>query len=263
MKRALIGSIMLLLAGCAADPSELQLKHPAAAVDAVAAPVPAAVIGTSVQGRPIEMYSFGNVEGGTRPVLVMGAIHGNEPTSEDVARGLLKELQGDRELVGGVPVVIIPVANPDGLALRTRGNVNQVDLNRNFPAKNWGQATTSSSRRARGGNQPASEPETRALMAVIERLRPRLIITVHSIADGKHCNNYDGPARHIAEVMTRYNGYPAQGHIGYPTPGSMGNWGGNDRQIQMITLELPRSLPAERAWSDNREAVLAAIAAVK
>ena len=113
------------------------------------APVPAAVIGTSVQGRPIEMYSFGNVEGGTRPVLVMGAIHGNEPTSEDVARGLLAELQRDRNLVSGVPVVIIPVANPDGLALKTRGNVNNVDLNRNFPAKNWGQAATSSTHSAR------------------------------------------------------------------------------------------------------------------
>ena len=256
-------AMLFLIAGCASSTRELTLREPSAKAQApivAAPPVPAAVIGRSVQGRPIEMYSFGDVEGGSRPVLVMGAIHGNEPTSEDVARGLLEEMQRNRGLVGGVPLVILPVTNPDGLALKTRGNVNKVDLNRNFPAKNWGQATTG--RTVRGGSQAASEPETRALISVIERLKPRLIITVHSIADGKQCNNYDGPAKQIAEVMTRHNGYPAVPTIGYPTPGSMGNWGGNDRQIPMITLELPRGLPASRAWPDHRAAVYAAIEAV-
>jgi hypothetical protein len=256
--------------GCAA-PQHDTIVPPPAKVETAQPPVsvvlpPAAVIGKSVQGRPIEMYSFGNVEGGTRPVLVMGAIHGDESASDDVARGLLEEMSRDPGAAAGVPIVIIPVANPDGLAMGTRTNVNKVDLNRNFPAKNWGQvsATRAATRRGpRGGSAPASEPETRALIAVIERLKPRLIITVHSIADGKHCNNYDGPAQHIAELMTRYNGYPAVPTIGYPTPGSLGNWGGNDQQIPMITLELPRSLPGSKAWPDNRTAVLAAIHAVR
>ena len=99
-------------------------------------------------------------------------------------------------------------------------------------------------------------------MTTIERLRPRLIITVHSIEHDKQCNNYDGPAREVAEIMSKHNGYPAVPTIGYPTPGSLGNWGGNDRQIPMITLELPRALPASKAWPDNRAAVYAAIAAV-
>ncbi|MEO6436213.1 MAG: M14 family zinc carboxypeptidase [Tepidisphaeraceae bacterium] len=226
--------------------------------------MPAAVIGKSVLGRPIEMYSFGNVEGGGqggRPVLVMGAIHGDEPTSADVSRGLLAELQRDPSLVGGVPVVIIPVANPDGLAMKTHTNLRKVDLNRNFPARNWGEKARG--RQIRGGTRAASELETQALIAIIERLQPRLIITVHSISDGKQCNNYDGPARSVAELMSRHNGYPAAATIGYPTPGSLGNWGGNDKQIPMITLELPRSLPASRAWPDNRAGVLAAIGAVK
>src|SRR5688572_13226849 len=221
-------------------------------------------IGHSVMGRPIEMYSFGAVEGG-RPVLLMGAIHGNEPTSADVSRGLLAELLEDpralTEGVGGVPVVVIPVANPDGLAAGTRQNANKIDVNRNFPSRNYYERTPG--RKFHGGEKPASEPETVALMSVITRLRPRLIITVHSISDGKHCNNYDGPARAIAEVMTQHNGYPAVPTIGYPTPGSLGNWGGNDQQIPMITLELPRALRAARAWSDHRAAVYAAIAAVK
>ena len=221
-------------------------------------------IGHSVLGRPIEMYSFGSVEGG-RPVLVMGAIHGNEPTSADVSRGLLDELLADPRAatdgVGGVPVVVIPVANPDALAAGTRYNANKIDVNRNFPSRNYNERTPG--RTFRGGTKAASEPETVALINVIERLRPRMIVTVHSIADGKHCNNYDGPAREIAEIMTKHNGYPAVPTIGYPTPGSLGNWGGNDRQIPMITLELPRGLPASRAWPDQRAAVYAAMAAVK
>jgi protein MpaA len=222
------------------------------------------IIGHSVLGRPIEIYSFGPVAGG-RPVLVMGAIHGSEPTSADVSRGLLVDLQVDPNAatagVYGVPVVIIPVANPDGLAAGTRTNTNKIDLNRNFPAQNFAQRPAG--RVFRGGTTAASEPETTALITLINRLRPRLIITVHSIEAGKHCNNYDGPARAVAETMTKYNGYPAVPTIGYPTPGSLGNWAGNDQQIPMITLELPRSLPASRAWPDNRMAVYAAIAAVR
>ena len=221
-------------------------------------------IGHSVLGRPIELYAFGPVEGG-RPVLVMGAIHGSEPTSADVSRGLLAELLDSPRVaadgVGGVPVAVIPVANPDGLTTGSRYNANKIDVNRNFPSRNFHERTPG--RVFRGGTRAGSEPETVALMETINRLRPRLIVTVHSIEDGKHCNNYDGPARAIAEVMSKHNGYPAVPTIGYPTPGSLGNWGGNDQQIPMITLELPRTLPAARAWPDHRAAVYAAIAAVK
>lgn len=260
MKRLLL--VLLMSAGCAAHSPEADAPARTAAADAPR--VMPQTIGHSVLGRPIEMYSFGAVEGG-RPVLVMGAIHGNEPTSADVSRGLLGELLADpraaRRGVDGVPVVVIPVANPDGLAAGTRQNANKIDVNRNFPSRNFHERTPG--RTFHGGKTPASEPETRALMETITRLRPRLVITVHSIADGKHCNNYDGPARAIAELMTKHNGYPAVPTIGYPTPGSLGNWGGNDQQIPMITLELPRGLPAARAWPDHRAAVYAAIAAVK
>ena len=259
----LAAGVMLAASGCG-SPATSSPNAATSPERAAASRVAPETIGHSVLGRPIEMYSFGPVEGG-RPVLVMGAIHGSEPTSADVSRGLLAELLNDANApasgVYGVPIAVIPVANPDGLAAGTRQNANKIDVNRNFPSQNFYQRTPG--RKFHGGEKPASEPETTALMNVINRLRPRLIVTVHSIEDGKHCNNYDGPAREIAEAMTKNNGYPASGNIGYPTPGSLGNWGGNDRQIPMITLELPRSLPAARAWPDNRLAVYAAIAAVR
>ena len=36
-------------------------------------------------------------------------------------------------------ILFIPCLNPDGMALGTRTNANGVDLNRNFPTKNWGE----------------------------------------------------------------------------------------------------------------------------
>jgi protein MpaA len=217
---------------------------------------PATIIGYSVQRRPIELYTFGT---GPRPVLVMSAIHGSEPTSVDIAGGLMNELRVSPQSAAGVPIVVIPYANPDGYAARTRVSANKVDLNRNFPASNW--STAARRRNNYGGTASASEPETNALMQSIDRLQPRLIISVHSM--DVPCNNYDGPAQHIAELMSRYNGYAAKSNIGYPTPGSLGSWAGIDRQIPMITLELPRSLPGNKAWPNNRQAVLAAIAAVR
>jgi protein MpaA len=59
--------------------------------------------------------------------------------------------------------------------------------------------------------------------------------------------------------MAMHNVYPVKATIGYPTPGSFGSWAGIDLQIPVITLELPRDLPSEKAWEGNRDALLEAI----
>lgn len=209
------------------------------------------VVGRSVKGEPIEMVTFG---GGERPVLVLGAIHGDESTSVVLTRALVAELRKTPSAAGGVPVAVIPVMNPDGVAAGTRTNARRVDLNRNFPATNFAANT-------RRGREALSEPESQALADVIERLRPRLILSVHSM--DKPCNNYDGPAKAVAERMSQLNGYPAAGTIGYPTPGSLGSWAGIDKAIPVITLELPRSLRGDDVWRTNGEPVLAAIRFVR
>jgi protein MpaA len=214
-----------------------------------------ATIGQSVKGKPIEMFTFpGDAD---RAVLVIGGIHGNEPTSVDVAASLVELLEAQPELASGRLVAVIVNANPDGYASKRRTNARGIDINRNFDASNFKQA-----RRGiyAGGVVPLSEPESQAIASVITRLSPRLLISVHSIERGKHCNNYDGPAGHIAEVMSARNGYPSKDTIGYPTPGSLGSWAGQDLQIPMITLELPRDVKSTQAWRDNCEAIVAAIA---
>ncbi len=76
---------------------------------------------------------------------------------------------------------------------------------------------------------------------------------------GNFCNNYDGPAGALAEIMARKNHYPVKASIGYPTPGSFGSWAGIDQNIPTITLELPREQPISRVWLANRNAILAAV----
>lgn len=214
-------------------------------------------LGESVESRPIELHVFGDAPG---PALIIGGIHGSEPTAAFVAGRLIEHLRENPALwsgPGAPSVAVLPVANPDGCRRGVRTNARGVDLNRNFPATNWRRRAH---RLNNNGAEPLSEPESRAIADAIESLRPRLIVSIHSIQWGRHCNNFDGPAGAVAEAMSRHNGYPVQPSMGYPTPGSLGSWAGIDRRIPIVTLELPRDLPGENAWGGNRAALLAAIA---
>ena len=136
------------------------------AVAAVAAT--AHLVGHSVEGRRIVAHEIGD-PAAARKVLVVGCLHGNECAGIEVVNRLRR--LGRLE---GVDLWLVPDANPDGHRARTRGNAHGVDLNRNFPYR-W--------KRLRGalysGPRPASEPETRALMGLIRRLRPAVTIWFH------------------------------------------------------------------------------------
>src|SRR5205823_2189060 len=93
-------------------------------------------LGTSVQGRPIDMLVFGNSPG--TPVVVMGAIHGDETTSADLTNNLIALLKSRRELSAGKRIAMIPIANPDGYAAKTRLNANRVGDEREEPLSDDG-----------------------------------------------------------------------------------------------------------------------------
>jgi len=209
-------------------------------------------LGESVEGRAIHAYV--RQGSGHATTVVFGAFHGDEPKTVHVARHLIDLLAGDATVGGDGTWVVVPVVNPDGFARRNRRNASRVDLNRNFPTRNW----TAGKRRSRmyGGAAPASEPETRAAIELIEQYQPTCVITIHSIGANRFCNNYDGPGRALAEAMGEVNGYPVTESIGYPTPGSFGTWCGVERHIPTITLELPSHHSSKRCWADNRDALL-------
>jgi protein MpaA len=89
------------------------------------------------------------------------------------------------------------------------------------------------------GLHPLSEPESTALAALVDALRPRALVAVHQPF---RCVNWDGPAEALAQAMSVASGYPPTGRasIGYPTPGSFGSLYGLDRQKPVVTFELPR-----------------------
>jgi protein MpaA len=214
-------------------------------------------LGRSVEDRPIQLHLLGDIDQGPAPTLIFAAIHGNERNTKPLADRLIDHLRANPADRRGRPVAVIPVANPDGWARRTRTNFNRIDLNRNFPAANW--RVQQEQRGYFGGDEAASEPEAQALMAAVQRLRPSRIVTIHNIGPGRECNNFDGPAESLAELMRAHNGYPVTPTMGYPTPGSFGSWAGVDAGIAVITLELPRNAPIESIWPANRDALLAII----
>ena len=113
----------------------------------------ASVIGLSVDRRPIELF---HVPGPGPRVLVVGCIHGNECAGVAVVRAL-------RGATPREDLWLVPTLNPDGLARGTRGNAHGVDLNRTFPT--------------------GREPETRAAVALVRRLRPDVTIWFHQHQD--------------------------------------------------------------------------------
>ena len=146
-------------------------------------------------------------------------------------------------------LLFIPCLNPDGIQLGQRTNANGVDLNRNFPTKNWGEnhgdnATCDDAETAYyGGTSGGSEIETQFLIDTIREFKPNRILTLHA---PYKVVNYDGPAKELAEKISTIINYPVEASIGYPTPGSFGTYAGVERQIPTITLELDEEIPVEQ-----------------
>jgi murein peptide amidase A len=134
----------------------------------VAAALATLVIGHSVQDRPIVAMRVGDPAAPVH-VLVVGDVHGNEPAGEAIVARL------KRARLSGVAFWLVRTANPDGRARDTRQNARGVDLNRNFPYR-WAGARPGT---YFPGPRAASEPETRALMRLVRRVRPQLAIYYH------------------------------------------------------------------------------------
>ena len=162
-------------------------------------------------------------------VLVIGVFHGDEPQGDPLIRKYLKNNPETKLLT-------IPCLNESGMKEGKRTNANGVDLNRNFPTKNWGTVQMNA---FFGGETPASEEETRFVIDTVEKYKPKLILTLHA---PYRVVNYDGPAQEIAQKIAEIIGYPVEPSIGYPTPGSFGTWAGVERNIPIITLELDEQI---------------------
>ncbi len=134
------------------------------------------VVGSSVQKRAITAVQVGD-QAGSQVALVVGVIHGDERAGLPIVRAIKRRAAQDPAALQGTQLWVIQAVNPDGLRAHTRKNARGVDLNRNFPYR-W-RDDIAHSNGYYPGPRPASEPETRAVMAFVRRIQPDLSIWYH------------------------------------------------------------------------------------
>ncbi|MGB3617596.1 MAG: murein tripeptide amidase MpaA [Catalinimonas sp.] len=190
--------------------------------------------GVSVAGTALEVFL---PTGGAPRYLLLGAHHGDEPETTVLLSTLLRTLTPD-----ALGSAVVPALNPDGLAMGTRGNRRGVDLNRNFPTADWSAEPVCHRWRDEDdprnvalspGERPLSEPENQGLVALIDWLRPEMIITFHAPLA---CVDDPGDTP-MGRRLAQATGLPHVADVGYATPGSFGTWAA-ERGQSVITFEL-------------------------
>ncbi|MHC4187851.1 MAG: DUF2817 domain-containing protein [Planctomycetota bacterium] len=181
------------------------------------------VVGKSVEDRPIECIVLGNGEDTT---FIIATIHGDEPAGTKLVYKLSEHLQQNPELLEGRKVILLPIANPDGMVHKTRGNFRGIDLNRNF-------STANRLNNEIHGYSPLSEPETQIIEQIINEYKPERIVSIHQPFG---CIDYDGPGEDLANMIGELTDLPVE-KLG-ARAGSLGSFTGVDLGIPTITLEL-------------------------
>lgn len=184
-------------------------------------------LGRSYEDRPLVAWVFP----GKRPgVMIIGGIHGDEPSSRDLVLALAEHLAVRPEATRGREVVLVPKANPDGLVAYTRFNVRGIDLNRNFETSNFRADATH-------GSLPHSELETLALARALARFKPTAVVSVHAPLN---CIDPDGgPASGaLASAMAAESPLPLKDLR--ELPGSLGSYVGGNLALKIVTYELDK-----------------------
>ena len=188
------------------------------------------------------------------PYLFVGGVHGDEPEGVRLAWDFLQWLKENTK-PDDHPWILIPCLNPDGYQFHQRTNANGVDLNRNFPAQDW--KSSAQKDRYYSGPNPASEIEVKSLVKLIDQVKPKAIIHFHS---WKPCVVYTGaPGQPLAQLLTSGNNYDCHEDIGYPTPGSLGQYGWLNLQIPVICIEEQEHSDLDLVWSHFQQGLISLI----
>jgi protein MpaA len=195
------------------------------------------IIGTSIQGRPLEAFRMGDPKGTT--VVVIGVIHGNED-----AGLLITDQLVTMDIPKGINLWVVPSVNPDGTALNQRGNANRVDLNRNFPY-NWAKMGKPGYWQY-AGPMRASEPETKAVVAFMREIKPALGIWYHQ--DLNMISPGEGLEGTMRNAYSRLTGIPIKRITGGRYTGVAATWQRNTIKDGMaFVVELGKTLSVNEA----------------
>lgn len=214
-------------------------------------------IGTSVEGRTIYDFAIGNPEA-QQSLLVVSTLHAREYICSAV---LMQEIEYylrnyHNSLKGTTPAKVlknmqihyIVMANPDGVTIsqtknaRWKANSRGVDLNANFPAKNF---TVVGKPGAAGysGKRALSEPETKAVSELTKSLKKNQqllgVVNYHAMGQIVFGDCMKTSMKKDTQTMYRIarnlTGYQDAG--GYSTGKASG--GGAYREYVMYLLNIP------------------------
>ncbi|KAL3133674.1 hypothetical protein ABBQ32_008176 [Trebouxia sp. C0010 RCD-2024] len=222
-------------------------------------------LGKSKENRELWALELSNNPGATEAkpnTRYVGNMHGDEPASRQLLLGLAEWLcqyhttdSRAAEIVNGMHLYLVPTVNPDGFDLRQRHNVEDVDLNRDFPDPLLLGTT---------GLQPTGieQPETLALMQWMSETH---FVASASLHEGAVVANYpwdgmtdpnntysaspdDATFRHLASVYANahthmhdsieFAGGITNGAQWYPISGGMQDWAYVSGQCMELTVEV-------------------------
>ena len=188
-------------------------------------------------------------------ILLLGGIHANELSSFDLVMKWTHKLRRQKKSL--YSWLTIPAVNINAL-LRpqpTRQNINDVDINRNFPLSAnsldsplilW--ERDGSKPRRYPGVKPFSEIETKTIDKLIQSFKPQLIISMHAPLD---FIDYDGLPQHAPAKLGALSLKLTSSY-----PGSLANYYWNVKRIPVLTIELdnaqklPPAIQVSHIWYD-------------
>ncbi|KAF8697640.1 hypothetical protein HU200_035829 [Digitaria exilis] len=218
----------------------------------------------------------------------IGNVHGDEPVGREVlmhlANWLCNKYLKDplaTLIVENMHLHILPAMNPDGFALRWRGNANNIDLNRDFPDQFFPVNNDINHR----------QPETKAIMNWVNQEHFTASASLHGGAlvanypwDGTSDTGkryYECPDdktfRHMASVYSQshynmslskeFEGGITNGAFWYPIYGGMQDWNYINAGCFELTLEIsdakwPKAVELPVIWEHNRMSMLNLLASV-